>query len=74
MRLNLTELVSVPPSLIHNTLRAALRRLPRDAIWPTAREAAGYRAQSNEGVTLPRREESNGKLPIQRGNRSVREY
>lgn len=62
-RLNLTELFSFPSSLIQNTGHAALRRLPRDTIWPAAREAAGYRAQSNEVVTLHRRKESNGKFP-----------
>lgn len=58
--LNLTELSSFPLSLIQKAPHTALRRLPRDAIWPAACAAAGYRAQSNEEVTLHRREESNG--------------
>lgn len=41
---------------------AALRRLPRDAIWAAALEAAGYRAPSNDDATLHRGEVSNWNL------------
>lgn len=46
---------------------AALRRLPRDAIWAAALEAAGYRAQSNDVATLHCREQSSWNLRARGG-------